>query len=77
VKRIVWTEVSKADVRSLDKPTAMHVLSTLDRFAESGAGDVKALQGRDDRYGEDVWYQAQAVKLSNSVAEWHRGALGR
>jgi hypothetical protein len=26
----------------------MHVLSALHRFAESGAGDVKALQGREE-----------------------------
>ena len=45
MKRIVWTEPAKADVRALDKPTALRILSALDRFAESGAGDVKALQG--------------------------------
>jgi mRNA interferase RelE/StbE len=48
VKRIVWTDPAKADVRSLSKPDAMHVLSALHRFAESGTGDVKALQGRDE-----------------------------
>jgi mRNA-degrading endonuclease RelE of RelBE toxin-antitoxin system len=45
VKRIVWTEIAKADLRALEKPTAMRILSTLHRFAESGAGDVKTLQG--------------------------------
>jgi len=45
VKSIVWTEAAKAEVRALDKPTAMRLLSALHRFAESGAGDVKALQG--------------------------------
>jgi hypothetical protein len=35
VKRIVWTDPSRIDVRSLSKPTAMHVLSALFRFAES------------------------------------------
>jgi mRNA interferase RelE/StbE len=45
VKRIVWTEPAKADVRALDKPTAMRILFALHRFAESGTGDVKALQG--------------------------------
>jgi mRNA interferase RelE/StbE len=48
VKRIVWTNLAKADVRSLSKTDAMHILSALHRFAESGAGDVKALQGRDE-----------------------------
>jgi mRNA interferase RelE/StbE len=46
VKRIVWTDPARADIRSVSKPTAMHILSALHRFAESGAGDVKALQGR-------------------------------
>lgn len=45
MKRIVWTDPAKADVRRLDKPTAMRVLYALHRFAESGEGDVKRLQG--------------------------------
>ena len=48
MKRIGWTEPAKADVRRLDRPTAMHILSALHRFAESGAGDVKALQGKEE-----------------------------
>jgi mRNA interferase RelE/StbE len=48
VKRIVWTDAAKADVRSLSKPIAMQILSALHRFAGSGAGDVKALQGREE-----------------------------
>ncbi len=45
MKRIAWTEQAKADVRGLDKPTAMRILSALHRLAESGTGDIKALQG--------------------------------
>jgi mRNA interferase RelE/StbE len=45
VRRIVWTGPAAADVRRLDKPTAMRILSALHRFAESGTGDVKALGG--------------------------------
>jgi mRNA interferase RelE/StbE len=48
VKRIVWTGPAKADVRGLSKSSAMHILSALHRFAESGTGDVKALQGREE-----------------------------
>ena len=48
MKRIVWTDPAKNDVRSLSKPIAMHILSALHRFAESGTGDVKALQGREE-----------------------------
>ena len=48
MKRIVWAEPAKADVRRLDKPTAMRILAALHRFADSGEGDLKALQGMDE-----------------------------
>jgi mRNA interferase RelE/StbE len=48
VKRIVWTDPAKSDVRSLSKPVAMQIFSAVLRFAQSGTGDVKALQGRDE-----------------------------
>jgi mRNA interferase RelE/StbE len=48
VKRIVWTDPARNDIRTLSRPDAMHVFSVLQRFAQSGAGDVKALQGRDE-----------------------------
>lgn len=48
MRRIIWTDPARADVRRLDKPTAMRILSTLHRLAASGEGDVKALQGRNE-----------------------------
>lgn len=48
MKRIVWTDPAKSDVRNLSKPVAMQIFSALLRFAESGLGNVKALQGRDE-----------------------------
>ncbi len=45
MKPILWTEAAKADIRHLDKTTAMRILSALHRFAKSGEGDVKALRG--------------------------------
>jgi mRNA interferase RelE/StbE len=45
VKRIVWTALARTDVRRLDKPTAMRILAALHRFADSGEGNVKSLQG--------------------------------
>ena len=48
MKRIVWTEPAKSDVRRLDKSTAMRVFGNLQRFAETGEGDIKALAGRDE-----------------------------
>jgi len=48
MKRIVWAEPAKADVRHLDKPIAMRIFAALHRFAEAGEGDVKALHGREE-----------------------------
>jgi mRNA interferase RelE/StbE len=48
VKRIAWTAQARADVRMLDRPTAMRILHALHRFAESGEGDVKALQSMEE-----------------------------
>ena len=48
MKRIQWTGPAKADVRLLDKPKAMRILAGLHRFAESGEGDVKKLEGREE-----------------------------
>ena len=45
MKRIAWTEQAKADIRGLDRATAMRILHALHRFLESGTGDIKALQG--------------------------------
>jgi mRNA-degrading endonuclease RelE of RelBE toxin-antitoxin system len=45
VTRIAWTEQAKADVRALDKATAMRILHALHRFAQLGTGDIKTLQG--------------------------------
>jgi hypothetical protein len=45
VKRIVWTDPAKSDVRKFSKPVAMQIFSALHRFAKSGVGNVKALQG--------------------------------
>jgi hypothetical protein len=43
-KRIAWTGQAKADVRALDRQTAMRILHGLARFIETEEGDVKRLQ---------------------------------
>jgi mRNA-degrading endonuclease RelE of RelBE toxin-antitoxin system len=48
VRRIVWSDPAKSDVRSLGKPVEMQLFSALHRFVESGVGDVKARQGREE-----------------------------
>jgi mRNA interferase RelE/StbE len=45
VKRILFTAPARADVRRIDRDAAMRILATLHRFAETGEGDIKKMQG--------------------------------
>jgi mRNA interferase RelE/StbE len=45
VKQIDWTPPARADVRRIDRTNAMRILTALHRFAETGEGDIKKLQG--------------------------------
>ncbi len=48
MKRIIFSESARADIRRLDRDTAMRIFTALHRFAESGVGDVKRLKGRSE-----------------------------
>jgi len=48
MKRIEWTPAARADVRRIDRVNAMRILTALHRFAETGEGDVKKLQGESE-----------------------------
>ena len=41
--RVDWLDEAKADVRTLDQPTAMRLFEGILRFARIGSGDVNAL----------------------------------
>ena len=43
--QIEWLDDATADVRALDRPTAMRLFEGVLRFARTGTGDVTALQG--------------------------------
>ena len=43
-KNVDWTDQAKADLRAIDKDTALRILHTLTRYLVSGEGDVKRLQ---------------------------------
>ncbi len=45
MKRIHFSPTAKSDVRAIEKSAAMRVLTGLHRYAESGQGDIKALEG--------------------------------
>jgi mRNA interferase RelE/StbE len=45
LKKIIITPQAKTDVRRIDRETAMRILTALDRFAQTGEGDIKKLKG--------------------------------
>jgi len=46
VKRIVFSEQARADLRAIPQPIAMNILTAIHRLAETDAGRVKTLKGR-------------------------------
>ena len=46
-KRVIWSTEARADLRAIDRETALRLLKSLARFLKSGAGDVKQLEGYD------------------------------
>ena len=44
MKRISWNPEARANLRKADQQTAMQILKTIHRYAESEAGDVKKLK---------------------------------
>lgn len=47
MKRIEWVEAALEDMAALDKGIARRVKQTVERFAKTGAGSIKKLQGID------------------------------
>ena len=45
MKKIVFSERARADIRTLSRETAMSIFEDLHRFAETGQGDIKKLKG--------------------------------
>lgn len=43
---VVWSRTAQKDLRRLDAATRRRVLAAVERFAATGEGDVKHLQGR-------------------------------
>jgi mRNA-degrading endonuclease RelE of RelBE toxin-antitoxin system len=44
-KRVVFSAEARADLRAIDRETALRLLKALARFLESDAGGVKQLEG--------------------------------
>jgi mRNA-degrading endonuclease RelE of RelBE toxin-antitoxin system len=77
-RRVIWSDEARADVRAIDRSTALRILQRLARFASSAVGDVKRLKGYDPvqfrlRIGD---YRIRFRKLNDSieiVRVQHRG----
>jgi mRNA interferase RelE/StbE len=68
-KKIVWSDEARADVRAIDRATALSLLQGLARFAFTESGDVKQLEGYDPpqfrlRIGD---YRVRFRNLGDSV----------
>ena len=46
-KRVVFSVEARANIRAIDRETALRLLRALARFLSTGAGDVKQLEGFD------------------------------
>ncbi len=67
MKKITFTAQARADVRRLDIPTAMRIFAALQRFAETGEGDIKKLKGDEDcrlRVGD---YRIRFIQDADSI----------
>lgn len=41
---VIWAPQAKADLRSIDRDTALGILHCLDRYLRSGEGDIQKLK---------------------------------
>lgn len=74
-KKIAWTDHARADIRAIDRQTALNLLQGLARFALIEEGDVKQLRGMDPpefrlRLGD---YRVRFHDLGHSIEILHVG----
>ena len=43
-KNVIWRPEARAQLRAIDQVTALRILRALDRYLDTGEGDVKRLQ---------------------------------
>ncbi len=48
MKRILFSDEAKADIRAISQHIAMNIFSAIHRLAESGVGRIKELKGNRD-----------------------------
>ena len=45
MKRVIFSDEARADIRAIDRETALRLLKALARFLQTDAGNVKQLEG--------------------------------
>jgi mRNA interferase RelE/StbE len=45
LKEIIWSAAGLDDLAAVDRATAVRIKNAIERFASSGVGDIKQLQG--------------------------------
>lgn len=80
---IYWSDEARADVRAIDRDTALDILKSLARFVQTAAGDVKQLHGFDPprfrlRIGDwRVVFRNRGQGAIEVVRVGHRGEVYR
>ena len=49
-KIVAWSPEARADLRVINRDTALQILRTVDRYLSTGAGDVKKLRPPRDEF---------------------------
>jgi mRNA interferase RelE/StbE len=44
-KNVIWSPEARAQLRAVDKSTALRILKALAQYLETGEGDIKRLRG--------------------------------
>lgn len=69
-KQVLWTVEARADLRSIDRETALRLLKSLDRFLKTEIGDIKQLKGFSPplyRLRVGQWRFVYRLQGSNSI----------
>ena len=69
MKTFLWEPAARADLRKLEKETAMRILLSLTRYGKTGEGDVRPLTDRNGLYRLRVgkWRVFFDLDLPNTV----------
>lgn len=49
-RQVVFTKRARSDLERLDKPDRSRIVTAVERFAETGHGDIKRIVGTNDQF---------------------------